>query len=1317
MAISHEIFQNPQAREALAKRTCQVLNNDADKNSAEKPGKPRSRWRTFAKRLGWTVLILLGILIVFHRPIVFEGTRYFVVRAAKQQHLDLTYEMKGSIFSTLSVANLKAVPTEPGPIQRLEIGTVNLRYSLWDLIRNGLPAFLKEVGLRDVYVELTPGEPLPPKKEEEPQAIKFPAIFPETLDIANVNVLVHAPTGDTVVEGFYFSLLPDKPGALKLKTLDIPGVRRWTDIDAATTYRDRNLVLSALRIGPEIDLAKFQLDMSDLEKSELRVALDGRVFDSPLKLDAKITDLNAANNITLKAGAGPLVFEPVWKYLNMPAPVLGELESFSAEFAGSPEKPAGWTGKITAGLKGLSASGQALGDVVLDLTLGNRRAVVVMTDRFDEKNNLRLDANAALPETLDAFVRTSAEGTLILALPEIGRLPLPEPVAGDLAVKADFRLAGGKVEVKAAVDSATLAVAGAELGETHFTLGLEKDLTQPADAPVFRTLASALEGGIATLKFQDYTADALRLKVSSKDAVVALEDFSVTKKENLVRASADYVLPDDMKTFDAQPLNFLLAVDAPNLSAFLADDAAAQLSGRLKVDGGGAMKNRVLDGNFSVNGSEIVAGGLPVKTVNAKIAIEKNNANVSALEVVINDKNKVLGYGGVDLLGTRAYWGSLDVLLDDLSVFAPLLATPLGGKLALHWKGNGNAAASPHYGNAQLDLTKAQFGDQKNLAAHFNAYYTPEYFELPDFTAKSDLADAGFALGWKNNRLSLTNLAVRQKKLTLLEGSIDAPLHLAEAAKLDKLLPTNEPLSVKLRTRDLSLRTLFNQLGEKNPPITGTVNLTVDANGTIDDLIATVALRATQLQSTAAENFAPADVSLNLVAKDDRLGIDGTVRQKLIQPLRITGDMPLDPTKVLQAGALDPSTPVKLAVSLPRSSLAFVSSLVPMVRQSRGTAAIDVRLDGTIGAPRFDGTVQADLEALRFTDPSLPPVNAFVLRMNFTRDQLRFERCQGVIAGGTFQVGGGIGFKTLDNPVFDLRLGARNALVLQNDDMTARISSDLRVTGPLNAGNVQGTVWVTRSRFFKNIDILPIGLPGRPAPQPPPEPTVISFPNPPLRDWRFDIAIKTADPFLVQSNLANGRIFIDLHLGGTGLEPWMDGTINIERLVASLPFSRLTIESGQVFFTRQAPFVPQLNLRGNSTIRDYDVSVFITGPVTDPNAVFTSQPPLPQAEVVSLLATGMTTSELGRDPNALAGRAAILVFQKLYNSIFRRNRPPAENESFLSRIQFDIGSTDPKTGRQSTTLGIPLSDRITLTGGLDVGGNFKGQVKYLIRFK
>jgi hypothetical protein len=83
----------------------------------------------------------------------------------------------------------------------------------------------------------------------------------------------------------------------------------------------------------------------------------------------------------------------------------------------------------------------------------------------------------------------------------------------------------------------------------------------------------------------------------------------------------------------------------------------------------------------------------------------------------------------------------------------------------------------------------------------------------------------------------------------------------------------------------------------------------------------------------------------------------------------------------------------------------------------------------------------------------------------------------------------------------------------------------------------------------------------------------------------------------------------------------------------------------------------------------------------------------------------------------LAGRAAILLLQKVYRSVFRRNKPPAPSDSFLSRVQLDLGAVDPRTGKQATTLSIPLSDQLVLVGGLGVGGDFRGQIKYLLRFK
>jgi autotransporter translocation and assembly factor TamB len=782
-------------------------------------------------------------------------------------------------------------------------------------------------------------------------------------------------------------------------------------------------------------------------------------------------------------------------------------------------------------------------------------------------------------------------------------------------------------------------------------------------------------------------------------------------------------LPADLKSWDVQPLEFDLAVDAPELSAFVAPESTASLNGALKIVGKGGARNRIYNGNFLITGRNIEAQGLPVRTIDARLDVADNQGRLSQFEVIFDDKNSIRGAGNMQLAEPFDYAGSLDIQLQDLSFFQPLLdyeALPpkLGGSLRVTWQGKGDLRAPEHSGNTFIELTAGQFGDLKDLSARASASYSPQFINASEFRATAgQYGEAVLSFFWKDNRLNVSNLSVRQKKLTLLEGSAEIPLHLAEANQPDRLIPDNEPVKVSLRTKDLDLRTLFIQLGEKKPPVTGLINLDVNAEGTLDDLIAKATLRATRIQSTEASQFAPADSSLNLELSGDRLRLNGEVRQKLIQPLRISGDVPFDVPAVRKNRQIDPQTPIDLRVSMPRSSLDFVSSLVPAIRLSRGTATIDVNVGGTFGQPNLSGGISADLSALRFADPILPPIANAIVRINFTRDRVTIDRLSASLGGGSINVGGSIGMTPLNNPVLDLRLSGRNALIVQNDMLSVRTSADLRLSGPLNAASLTGNLLVTRSGFFKDIDILPIGLPGRPAPQPAMQPLLISFPDPPLRDWKFNVAIRTADPFRIQSNLANGRITGNLTFGGTGLEPWLDGTLYVEKLTATLPFSQLQIDSSIIYFLRDDPFMPHLELRGKSTVREYNIDVLITGPLTKPEAVFSSDPPLPQAEIVSLIATGSTTRELSSDPNVLAGRAAVLLLQKLYRSVFRRNKPPAASDTFLSRVQLDLGTIDPRTGKQTTTLSIPVSDQLVLVGGLGVGGNFRGQIKYLLRFK
>jgi autotransporter translocation and assembly factor TamB len=486
------------------------------------------------------------------------------------------------------------------------------------------------------------------------------------------------------------------------------------------------------------------------------------------------------------------------------------------------------------------------------------------------------------------------------------------------------------------------------------------------------------------------------------------------------------------------------------------------------------------------------------------------------------------------------------------------------------------------------------------------------------------------------------------------------------------------------------------------------------------------------LKAAAAPKFDAAELSLAVHLAEKQLTLDATAKQPLIQPLTIAGRVPLDVEAIITNKKLDPAMPLDARLKMPPSSLAVLPKVVPAIRRIDGTAALDVHVGGTVEKPVFSGKAAVRLKDARMTAPNIPAIGNFTADLAFAGDVLNFETFRGEVGGGKFQLLGKINLVKLTEPVFDLQLKADDVLAMRDDTITLRTDAEVKFAGPLNAAAATGTVWITQSRFFKEIDILPIGLPGRPKPAPKSAPSgakTVSFPNPPLRDMKFDIDIKTRDddPFLIRGNMANGGVLVALHLGGTGLEPWLDGSIRFQDFTASLPFSALTISRGFVYFKKEEPFQATLDLQAESKIRDYTVGAYIYGKATDPQVQFTSEPPLPHADIVSLLATGTTTAELGGSADVLASRAAMLAVQSLYKKMFKkggRTTPPLGGPrkdpggaSWLDRFDVEFGGFDNRTGGQAATARFKFNDQMYLLGELDTQGRYTGAFKYLLRFR
>lgn len=919
------------------------------------------------------------------------------------------------------------------------------------------------------------------------------------------------------------------------------------------------------------------------------------------------------------------------------------------------------------------------------------------------------------------FAPASHRGEIDLALTE-GRFGGHRVVEGKLDGSYDFldRLLKAKGAIKLAQLQTGRIAVHAAASEFDFAKAFGSKDSNP-----FAGFAGTATAEIDGVKSPALSIDSMQVDAEARGDLVTVRRLTIKRAGNSVAAQGTYRVPRDLKEALKSPIEGEFEIAAPKLVDFGIAVNGQTLSGRLQANGKLQAVNNAYSGQIAIDGGDFRLGGFAARRLAGRIKVADNIAEIEQLALQINGSDQVAILGQIELVAPHAYEGALLVDIKNVSALQPLLAIfdvkePVRGALKIDWSGQGKVEFVEHSGKLDFALRKGRYGAIDLTEISLAGIYGPGFAESTGFSVISGETSLDAGIEYRERKFKLRDINLVQAKLPAITGFISIPF---DPNNPEKLIPFEKRIAANINLRKLDLDRLFQSFG-KPSPVTGTITANLLAGGTLLKPTAHLKVSAQALKSKAVAKFAAAEFDAVIHYSNNELTLDTALRQPQIKPLTIKGRAPLDLQAAIENKKIDPQTPIELTVNLPASSLAFVPTVTPVMRRIDGTAAIDVRVSGTIGKPVLSGSAIVDVRGARLADDNIPSIGRFNATVAFADDTLRLSRFDGEIGGGTFKLDGSIRMEQLTAPIFDLRLQSDEILVKRDDTVTVRVDTDVKLTGPLATAAATGNVFLVHSRFFKEIDIMPITLPGRPKPKPREvrQEKPISFPEPPLRDWTFDIAIKTRpeDPFLVRGNLANGAAIADLKLTGTGLEPALEGSVRVEEFNAKLPFSRLKITRGFVYFTKDAPFRPMLDLQAESTMRDYLIHAYIFGSSTDPQVQLTSEPPLPHADIVSLLATGITTNELASNPNALASRAGLLALQQVYRKIFKKGanpEPEQDENSIFDRFEFDLGSTDSRTGQQEVTGRFKVSDQIYIIGDVDVGGEFTGRLKYLLRFR
>lgn len=338
--------------------------------------------------------------------------------------------------------------------------------------------------------------------------------------------------------------------------------------------------------------------------------------------------------------------------------------------------------------------------------------------------------------------------------------------------------------------------------------------------------------------------------------------------------------------------------------------------------------------------------------------------------------------------------------------------------------------------------------------------------------------------------------------------------------------------------------------------------------------------------------------------------------------LTIRGTAPLGAT-----GALDLAAQGRLDAGL-------VNPLIgAQGRRVTGAVALDLRAAGTLATPRLSGS--AALTGGSFTD-ALQGVRltAIEARIAATGETLTIERASAQTPnGGTLSASGRLSLNAAAGFPGAIRIQGNRAQLLSSGIVTAVANLGLEISGPL----------AQRPRIGGRIDVLSldVAVPDRlPASLRPvdgikhvrPTGTAAArlsaqkkVARPAARGGRPAPAF---DAMLALTVSAPSRVFVrgrgidaelggELRVGGSLAAPALNGGFELRRGRLSVLSQRLDFSRGRLTFAGSA--IPELDFVAETCASDVTARVIVTGPADQPSFAFTSDPSLPQDEVLSRL--------------------------------------------------------------------------------------------------
>jgi translocation and assembly module TamB len=442
--------------------------------------------------------------------------------------------------------------------------------------------------------------------------------------------------------------------------------------------------------------------------------------------------------------------------------------------------------------------------------------------------------------------------------------------------------------------------------------------------------------------------------------------------------------------------------------------------------------------------------------------------------------------------------------------------------------------------------------------------------------------------------------------------------------------------------------------------------------------------------------YASVDISRLALARQDQVLIRMENAKALLKAGRFTID-PV-PVRIMDKGELTLVADGDINGDLTAKAFGRlpVSILVPLadgINFADGDMLVSLNATGKTIAPDVNGSVEFSGMTIGLAALEEPLENV-TGRIVVTPETVDIQDVTADLGDGKITLAGNAGLKNGMPDTFKLNIDAAQVQLNVPDTMEMTLNSQLAWAGTMDKSMITGRIDIFEGNYYKDVDFSLVSIAAQTTKKSRPK---VREPGPDfLKNIGLNIYVTRREAIVVDNNLALMSISPNISVRGTAYAPSLDGRAVVDEGTIHFQKAEFEITEGAIDFINPYKIEPEIKLTGETTISSYTITLSVTGTPDDLVLKFSSDLDATDADILSLIAFGKTTDELGGGSGG-GSLSASAIAKMMLDSLSEK----IKDTTGLSEVSFNMDHESNETSVH-VGLGADLSRQLSVAYGIDI---------------